>query len=56
MMPDTLATMTSAQRMREQAGFRDLPAYMSNLLAGMRVLITGGYGRGPRDAAWVCQP
>ena len=38
MVLDTLATMTSAQRMYEKAGFRDIPAYTGNPLAGTRFM------------------
>ncbi len=48
MVLDTLAMMTSAQRMYEQVGFRDIPAYTDNPLPGARFMsltLDGGGGR-----------
>jgi putative acetyltransferase len=38
MLLDTLPTMTGAQRMYERLGFRDVPAYRFNPIAGTRFM------------------
>lgn len=38
MLLDTLPSMTGAQRMYEQLGFRDVPAYRFNPIAGTRFM------------------
>ncbi len=50
MLLDTLPSMTGAQRMYEQLGFKDVPAYRFNPIAGARYMELGLAGsRLPHD-------